>query len=753
MSMSIRQTAVLCACLGLPPPAALAAPPEAPWDSSPVPFILSGDLYTPDTSLATARKQILQATSGFSVAPGLTLQLQGPICPAGSTSSQAGQCLDPASPPPPYAPTRLIKLGQGHLQLSGANAWQGSLLLAEGSLGLADGQSLGHAQNTLNMAPGTRLQLADGLLADQSLQVQPFAAVAAAVATVPAAWGVPPLMPSGPEAIFDVPGGVASWRELITAMAPLRKTGAGTLRLLGTSYAFGQTFTLQEGGLQVGDGTAPLGQFWFGDINVLPGTVLSGIGLMDVARVAGQLQPGTATQTGTLLFNSQLLLADSAHTRIRIDAQGQADKLWSFGTARLAGSLLVSPTPGQWAPSQRWTIVQADGGLDTTLLKPGDPSATTPVGLSTGLGRFSHVASTLPYLDPVLAYSATTVTLGLRFNDRGLNTADASWRSALLEDSRFARESALQHTGSGQGWVQTWAANTQRHSQHGLPGDDRDTQGLQLGISRALGAGADAPGATRLAAKRAVPRLYLAAFAGIQSTRQHTLNGAMPVSPSAQQYDVHDESAHFGLAAEAHLRDIVLSAGAAQSAHRAQLTRPLPWGEAALHSRARARLSQLWLQLRPSHGWALGDWEIAPWGRLVWLHLNRDAYAETGGLAATQLPATTVVRTLGQLGLRAQRLWPGPYGDAQMFAQASLRTLWGDTTLSSPQAYRAEPDVLRQASGLPLARHAWQLDLGVQAPISQRATVNLAYTGQRGAGMWQHGVWLGVRVALDGKLR
>src|SRR5690606_26385975 len=128
------------------------------------------------------------------------------------------------------------------------------------------------------------------------------------------------------------------------------------------------------------------------------------------------------------------------------------------------------------------------------------------------------------------------------------------------------------------------------------------------------------------------------------------------------------------------------------------------------------------------------------------------AMRESEGLAAVGLPAVADSRWLTQLGVRAGRRWPGAHGDAQLRVQASLRSLWGGDALSSPQTYLAEPAVVRHAPGLPMVRHALQLDAGVQAPLSSRARLTLAYTGQIGGGQMQHGAWLGLQATLGGKL-
>ncbi|MGB6241421.1 MAG: autotransporter domain-containing protein [Castellaniella sp.] len=726
--MSIRHTAILCACLGLPPPL-IAQPmpvvPEAPWDPSPAPFALQGDLFQPPGTQAIVRPLLLEQNSGFSVAHGQSLLIQGSICtPTGLGSDICEDTLIPGMHPP----SLLLKLGAGHLALSGANRYRGNTALLQGSLGLQSSPALGHIANTLDMAGGTRLDLVDGITVDQHLQARPFAAIAP---LVPGAWGVTPSAATDPTATLRVDQGMATWRGGITADIPLIKDGAGTLRLLGSGFAPAHALDLRQGGLQIGQGGIAMGQFWFGAIHARPDTVLSGTGLILDALVAGHLQPGSPGTPGSLWFGNRLQLADSARTRIPIGLGEPA--LQSLGSIRLAGELWLDPIPGQWAPNTRYDIIRADGGLDYVPIHASDPAALTPVGISSGGGRFARVLnSPARYLDPVLDYGLQSVGLTLRYNAKGLNTADPSWRSALLDDSRFLRESALAHTGSGQAWAQTWAANTERRNQHGLPGDDRDTSGLQLGVSRPWGR-----------------NWHVTAFAGWQDGRQRTASGHAAAG-DGDTYRLRDQAAHLGLGAQYRDPSVTLTLGAAQSHHRARISRQADPAESALNARARAALTQLWVDIRPTPPLALGDWAATPWARTAWLHLRRPAVQETGGLAAVALDAQTDQRWLTQLGIQVERRWPVPPGDARLFAQAAVRSLWGGNTFSSPQVYRADPDRWFDVPGLPMARHVGQLDIGVHAPISRQASATLAYTGQHGGGQMQHGVWLGVSMVLGG---
>lgn len=691
----LRAVLALC-CMGVPPPGLTQASPEAPWDDSPAPFVLHGESVDVTEDRRIGRGLQLESASGLRIAEGRTVRMQGPIL---------GHPADPLMPIPFW------KLGRGHLELAGASVTTGQIVLGEGSLGLAHDDALGAPGNSLEMAAGTRLELRPGVRVGQIVQVRS----AATAQTPPAHWGLAPVTGLDADAVWRVASGEATLAGHIQTDTPIVKDGAGTLRLAGAGFSPGRALlTVAQGGLRVD-------QLWWGPVLTRPGTVLSGVGQVDEARVAGQLRPGAPDRTGTLLIGQRLTLLPGAQTRIRIDAGGQADRIWSFGTARLGGGLAIEPAPGSWTPDRRWIIVQADGGLEYGADGGGDPVP--------GDGRFDRVASALRYLDPVLEYGANTVTLGLRYNAQGLSTADAAWRGALLDDSRFARDAALAHGAHGQAWVQTWAANTERSGGRGLPGDDRDTGGLQVGVSRPVGTGG-----------------FLSVFMGTQETRLTTLESTASAHAQAGSlYRVRDRSAHLGLGGSLARHGWRLSLGAAQSWHRADISRQADPADATLRSRPAARLFQAWLQVQPERPFPLGSWQLAPYAQVVWLRLHRPAVEESGGLAAVTLGAGTDRRWMGQLGVQIRRSWAARHGDALMTLDLGVRRLWGGSPLASHQAYRADPGRRFEVEGPPLPRYVLRLDLGVQAPVARRIQVALAYTGQHGGGQMQHGLWLGVK--------
>jgi outer membrane autotransporter protein len=170
--------------------------------------------------------------------------------------------------------------------------------------------------------------------------------------------------------------------------------------------------------------------------------------------------------------------------------------------------------------------------------------------------------------------------------------------------------------------------------------------------------------------------------------------------------------------------------------------------EADLRTRSRAQLTQTWMDLRPDRPLPVRDWGITPYARLAWLRLHRPGLQESGSLAAVSLLPQTDQRWVSHLGVRLQRQWSTVHGPAVLAADVGVQSHWGDQSLSSLQFYNADPGRRFDAASPPLTRHSLRLDIGIHAPVARHARLKLAYTGQYGAQQRQHGVWLGVSIAI-----
>lgn len=716
--------------LGAPPPAIMApaAPaPEAPWDPSPAPFLLPGGPLPVDQDRVITRTLHIGSTTAIDVADGLVLRVEGIVDNA------------------PAAVGGLYKLGAGHMALSGANTYRGHSALLQGSLSLLNHNALGAPFNGLDVNVGTRLVFGEGVSISQPLTLRPIDLAAA----LPADWWAPVPPPAEPLAVrWVVERGEAAHLGDLFGDAPLIKQGAGTLRLAGWGAAYTGDMMIREGGLRV-DGV------FGGRVHVLPGAMLSGTGLVGRIESAGLLAPGAGHQTGTLMVAHEARLLAGGSLRIRIDAAGQADRLWSSGTVAVDGALHVLAQPGAWDENSRWTIVQADGGLAP--------------------GRFAEASSNLPYFSPVLEYQPNRIVLALRRNQAPLeacaegdsaraaaraieagvsplaqrivrqdcaqaaamlaayaHSGAASWRSAILEDSRHVREAALAHAGSGRAWVRQWMVSAQRDARTGdggaVRGDARDVVGMLAGLDHAVS-----------------PDWHVGVFAGAQ----HVDYGSVRQARAPGGLAVRAASLHLGLGI-AHRPGAgqQFSLGAAQAWHRGEGRRWTEDGDDPLRATQHARSLQAWAEWRIDPAPA-DHWSFAPLVRLAWVRLDSRNYVESGGPAALRVQGAVDQRMFAHAALRTQRAWPVPGGHAVLRAALGWDGLLGSEGLASTQSFRDDAaGRLFEAGGQPLARHALRLDLGVEAPLVPGVRAGIGYTGQYRSDGQQHGVLLSLAVAL-----
>ncbi|HEX7386909.1 MAG TPA: autotransporter outer membrane beta-barrel domain-containing protein [Castellaniella sp.] len=671
---------------------------------------------------------VLCLFSGFAMAEQFSSHALADGPPRPLAAFSAGLLVAPGTPSP--APDfwtdafgRHFKVDERHLVLTQDSSRTAATVLLRGGLELATDGALGADYNRLTMVHGTSLVLRDGVTMRQTVEVLPGDPVGL----------LPPGLPlspvSGPGwATLRVDQGEAHLGGMMTLHAPVVKEGAGTLHLTEFNQSVtGDAFTVQSGGLRM-DG------LWLGGaIRTGPGTVLSGTGFIQEARVAGHLLPGSPDAVGTLMFDQHLELGPSARTRIRIDTSGQTDQLFSWGTMHLDGDLWVEAQPGDWTPQTRWTIAEAQGGFEaapaTSLALRAGPAA---VPASSGGSGFARVQSNLRYLSPVLTYLPTTLVLGLAYNRHGLNRIDGLWRSALVEDSRFVRESALTHAQAEGAWVQSWGFNAQRPADDDLPGDDRDIAGLQLGVTRSL-AGDGSRGSP----------WRLSAFVGTQST-----DLSSRYDPEVR-HGARDLGVHAGLGVSGRVAaNLRLAAGVAHAWHSARLWRKADPGEAPLRTRSRAQLTQGWLEARSDQPVPVGDWGWTPYARVAWLQLSRAAASEAGSLAAVTLDPRREQRWVSHVGMQWQRHFDTAHGPARLIADLGVQSHGGPRGLESSQSYCADPGQTWRVSSPPGSRHAVNLNLGVDAPVARNARLTLAYGGQYAPRQVQHGVWLGVSIAV-----
>lgn len=651
----------------------------------------------------------------------------------------------------------LEKLGGGTLMLSGQNTFLGNTLLREGTLHVAGTSALGDKLNSLLAYQGSVVSYAPGATIFNQMHLRGDNVAQ----EVPGGGMIAPASLSLANSIqWRVDSGTAILAGNIVGAVPIVKQGQGTLRLTGIAM-FPSFFTVNEGALSVD---------WLlaGRVGVNHGARLEGSGTVRAVTLqdGATLSPGNGLgDTAVLTLTEKLEFKPGSVFEVDAMATGQADKAQVVGKALLDGQLVARAGAGDWQPSTRYTVLQATGGFDGT--------------------RFASAATNLAFLSPSLSYDDQHVYLSLDRNGKPLDevtetptekdVADvvdendnpgvhdeivlmdqpqareafsqlsgswtASVRSAMLDDSRFVREAVLRHIGpqacqeawacrqAPRFWSQAFYSSADRASAGGTPADARDISGLVLGGERPVNATWRAGG-----------------FLGVQQASMQR--------PKAMA-SAHIDSWHAGLSLAGRWRDVDVAMGVAHTWSKVISQRKIAVAglRDALSGSYRGRTLQVFGEVAAPLRWfgnalaSVNANTISPFVRLAWVQASTDGFVENGGPAALNvLPARQAV-WFSTLGLRARHRVETPVGVAHLQGELAWRHASGDVRSVSRQRFRdSSKQRLFVSEGLPVARQAWSLQLGVSAQLANKASLGVAYAGQFASRRQDHGVR--VEVAL-----
>lgn len=197
------------------------------------------------------------------------------------------------------------------------------------------------------------------------------------------------------------------WKNDISGPGRLTKAGDGTLVLAGDN-SFGG-FTLNQGKLVldgknnlsgnsvVAGGDLVINGELLSDLEVMRGGQMSGRGKLSKMIVGngGIVAPGNSIGT---LSTTSIEFRPGATYDVEVNAQGQSDNILASGQATInGGTVNVVAEKGAYAPSTRYTILKADGGL-------------VRGGAANG---FDAVIGQYAFLTPSLSYDPTSVYLRL----------------------------------------------------------------------------------------------------------------------------------------------------------------------------------------------------------------------------------------------------------------------------------------------------------------------------------------------------
>ena len=212
----------------------------------------------------------------------------------------------------------------------------------------------------------------------------------------------------------------------------------------------------------------------------------------------------------------------------------------------------------------------------------------------------------------------------------------------------------------------------------------------------------------------------------------------MRVNARASSADV--DSYHIAGYASGRLGGFSLRAGAAFAWHDIDTTRTIAFP--GFIDQARASYNGNTTQVFGEAGYALATGNIAvePFGGLAWVRVETDAFREVGGAAALAGGNNSFDVGYTTLGVRLATAVTMSGGTVLV---PRLTVAWqhafDDVAPTATLAF-VNTGAAFTAAGVPIARDSALINAGADLALSPRATIGIAYTGQFGENVEDHGV-------------
>ncbi|QUS57106.1 autotransporter domain-containing protein [Pseudovibrio brasiliensis] len=552
-------------------------------------------------------------------------------------------------------------------------------------------------------------------------------------------------------------GYTATIASNLAGAGSLEKTGFGELVLTGTSTYTGGTTV--SGGKLVVNGT-------IGDVTVDGGS-LGGSGTVGAIAFNSGAVIAPGNSIGTL--NATSLVFNSGSTfEVELNDGGNAadinnDLLAASGTVTInGGSVHVKPENGTddgstYAANTVYRIMSAVGGVSGTFDSPTptDDFAFFDFALSydannvylssqmasssfciygmsanqcaTGEGAFSLGSGDL--FNSVLNLSNADAPGAL---DQLSGEAHASIKTALIEDSRFAREAALSRVrvamdsvaADGQEqvekrvgeslafWGQSFGSWGRWNGNSNATGLDRSIGGFLLGGDAQIGE------SSRFG------------FFGGYDNSSFEVNGRTSFATA--------DTLHLGAYGGTEFGPLGGRAGASYAWHDIDTTRSVSFTGFAenLSGSYTARTAQIFGEAGYRFDYAATSLE--PFANISYVQLSSDGYSETGGSAALKVDRQTMDSTFTSIGLRAETRANLGQFTAKLSAQAAWQHAFGDVIPVVNHVFAGGEDF--SVAGIPIARDALLLNLGASVDLGRNTTLGLTYDGKFGSGLTDQGL-------------
>ncbi|WP_349371620.1 autotransporter domain-containing protein [Salinarimonas sp.] len=531
---------------------------------------------------------------------------------------------------------------------------------------------------------------------------------------------------------------------------------AGVTELTGDSSGFTGTTTMSNGTLLV---NGRLG----GTLNVASGR-LGGSGTIGSTTIAAGATIAPGNSIGTMTVDGDLDLLSGSVFEVETDpASGASDRIVVTGTANLAGTVLHIGQTGAYAPYSDYVILTA----------------------SSLNGSFAGASSTFTFLQPLLVYSPTNVTLRLVRN--GISLA-----SVARTDNQIAVARALDGVGIGSDLYRALIlldAPTARAGLTQLAGDfhpsvqgalvdgagtvrsvmlNRFHGGAYRGVAEsgpfaaysAFESAAEVPAGRGLAAWGEVfgswsrvggtvgtPSIerdeggFLVGLDGMvgESIRVGLFGGYGRSTIAADSLNASGESddVHLGAYATGELGPFRIGAGAIHTWHRIETRRTIafPGYADALSADYDARRTQFAGEVGYRLG--TGGFALEPFAGLAYVHLDTDGFSESGASAALTAQGSTLATAYSTLGLRLSTAFTLRGWQATARAMVGWRHAFGDTQPTT--TFRIAGSDAFVVAATPIEEDAAVVEAALDFELREQVTLGIAYGGSFGDRGAAHG--------------
>ncbi|PSJ56456.1 hypothetical protein C7I85_24570 [Mesorhizobium soli] len=485
------------------------------------------------------------------------------------------------------------------------------------------------------------------------------------------------------------------------------------------------------------------------------------VGLLTIANGA-TIAPSDNGSVGTMSVAGNMVFAQGSTYQVAINTAGQASRIDAAGTATInGGTVAVMAGQGSYNPRSTATILSAQGGVS---------------------GRFDGVTSNLAFLTPTLSYDSNDVYLVVTRNNVnfadvattpnqtnvanaitalmignpvwdavvGLDTrtarvafdqlsgeVHASGNTALIEDSRFVRDAALDRLRSGACSASGGTTSLSVIEPNGGRADFGCDSGQAVTWARGFGSWGDINGDGNAASiHRSIGGLLM----GVDSQLLDSWRVGVLGGYSRSSFNVNDrmssgssDNYSLGLYAGSQWGNFAFRSGAAYTWHDISTSRGVafPGFSDSLSGDYNAGTTQLFGEL--GYGINAGAVTFEPFANLAYVNLHTDGFAEKGGVAALTANSGNTDTTFSTLGLNLSS--DIMLGGLKATASGSLgwRHAFGGIKPVSAMALAGSSDF--SIAGAPIVRDAAVINAGLDLAVSPNAVLGVSYSGQLGSGI------------------